>query len=166
VVVASDDLVALAAAVATGAVPLPVEGHDLVTDLRTARERAVAGGATAVVVIPTDLARISAAAVAEVVAAGRCSLVPGRPLVVIVGDRAGEGTNTLLVSPPRAIDFAFGPGSRARHVAAARAAGAILVEMDGSLTLDLDTPEDLAEAPDAEAIADAAGLAPGGGIRP
>ena len=166
VVVASDDHVALAAAVAEGAVPLPVGGHDLVPDLRTARERAIAGGATAVVVVPTDLAGISAAAVAEVVAAGRRAMDPGRPLVVIVPDRAGEGTNTLLVSPPRAIDFAFGPGSHARHATAARAAGAVLVEMGGPLALDLDTPEDLADAPDAEAIADAAGLPPGGRSRP
>jgi 2-phospho-L-lactate guanylyltransferase len=156
VVVASDDPAALAAAVASGAVPLPAGGHDLVADLRTARELAVAGGATAVVVVPTDLARISAAALGEVVAAGRRALAPGRSLVVMVPDRAGEGTNVLLVSPPRAMDFAFGPGSRGRHAAAARAAGAILVELDGPLALDLDTPEDLAAAPEAEAIADAA----------
>jgi len=166
VVVASDDHVALAAAVAEGAVPLPLDGHDLFLDMRTARERAIVGGATAVIVVPTDLAGVSAAAVAEVAAAARRALGSGQPLVVIVSDRAGEGTNTLLVSPPRAIDFAFGPGSRARHVAAAHAAGAVLVEMGGPLTLDLDTPEDLADAPDSEAIADAAGRAPGGGILP
>jgi 2-phospho-L-lactate guanylyltransferase len=84
---------------------------------------------------------------------------------VMVPDRAGEGTNVLLVSPPRAIDDAFGPGSRGRHAAAARAAGAILVEMDGPLALDLDTPEDLAAAPDAEAIADAAAEAADGMLR-
>jgi 2-phospho-L-lactate guanylyltransferase len=165
VVVASDDPAALAAAVGSGAIPLPAGGHDLVADLRTARELAVAGGATAVVVVPTDLARISAATLGEVVAAGRHALAPGRSLVVMVPDRAGEGTNVLLVSPPRAIDFAFGPGSRGRHAAAARAAGAILVEMDGPHALDLDTPEDLAAAPDAEAIADAAAEAADGMLR-
>jgi 2-phospho-L-lactate guanylyltransferase len=155
IVVASDDPSALAAGSAVGAIPLPVGGHDLVADLRTARERAILADATAVLVVPTDLARISAAAVADVVAAGRRAAAPDRPLVVLVPDRAGEGTNALLVSPPRAVDFAFGPGSRARHAAAARAAGAVLVELDGPLALDVDTPEDLAAAPEVEAIADA-----------
>ncbi|MCU0505037.1 MAG: 2-phospho-L-lactate guanylyltransferase, partial [Chloroflexi bacterium] len=76
--------------------------------------------------------------------------------VVVVPDHLGDGTNALLVSPPRAIDFAFGPGSRGRHVAAARAAGAVLVELGGPLALDVDTPEDLAAAPEMEAVADAA----------
>src|SRR5919204_3981380 len=44
----------------------------------------------------------------------------GAPDVVIVPDRHGEGTNALLLTPPDAIAPAFGPGSCARHVAAAR----------------------------------------------
>ncbi len=162
IVVASDDPAALAAAVAAGALPLPAGGHDLIADLRTARERAIVEGATAVLVVPTDLARISAAAVAEVVAAARAACEPGRALVAIVPDRAGEGTNALLVSPPRAIEFAFGPGSHGRHAAAARTAGAACVDVESALALDLDTPEDLAAAPEIEAVADAAGARAGG----
>jgi len=63
----------------------------------------------------------------------------------IVPDRHGEGTNALLLSPPTAIEPGFGPGSLARHVARARAAGVShRVEDLAGLMLDIDTPEDLA----------------------
>ncbi len=66
------------------------------------------------------------------------------PYVAIVPDRHGEGTNALVLAPPTAIRPAFGEGSRARHVAAAREAGVpFAVEELASLALDLDTPADL-----------------------
>jgi 2-phospho-L-lactate guanylyltransferase len=65
--------------------------------------------------------------------------------VAIVPDRHGEGTNALLLSPPDVIEPSFGPGSRARHVAAARAAGApCSIEELATLMLDVDTGDDLA----------------------
>lgn len=64
--------------------------------------------------------------------------------VAIVPDRHGDGTNALVLSPPGAIRPAFGEGSCARHVAAARKAGIPFgVEELPSLALDLDTPADL-----------------------
>ena len=69
--------------------------------------------------------------------------VPER-YVAVVPDRHGTGTNALVLAPPRAIRPAFGEGSRARHVAAARAAGIPFgVEELASLGLDLDTPADV-----------------------
>jgi 2-phospho-L-lactate guanylyltransferase (CobY/MobA/RfbA family) len=65
------------------------------------------------------------------------------PLVAIVADRHGRGTNGLLLWPPDVIDPHFGGDSHDAHVAAARAAGATVVELDGPLADDLDTPEDL-----------------------
>jgi 2-phospho-L-lactate guanylyltransferase len=63
---------------------------------------------------------------------------------VVVPDRHGEGTNALLLSPPDAIQPAFGPGSCERHVASARAAGvACAVERVPTLALDVDTGQDL-----------------------
>jgi 2-phospho-L-lactate guanylyltransferase (CobY/MobA/RfbA family) len=76
-------------------------------------------------------------------------------LVALVTDRAGSGTNVLLLAPPDAISFCFGEGSRAAHASAARAAGAIYLEITSPLDLDLDTPDDLLAA-------EAAGL---GGLR-
>lgn len=66
--------------------------------------------------------------------------------VVVVPDRHGTGTNALLLSPPTAIEPAFGPGSCERHQALAAAAGASCrVDALPSLAIDVDTPDDLAE---------------------
>ena len=66
--------------------------------------------------------------------------------VAVVPDRHGTGTNALVLAPPDAIEPSFGPGSRERHVEAARAAGlSCQVEEVPSLLLDIDTPEDLSE---------------------
>jgi len=147
IVVASGDPAALAAAVRVGATPLPVPGHDLVADLAVAREVARAAGATAVLVVPIDLLAIGAAPVAEILERAASAVVAarsaGRGLVVLVPDIRGDGTNLLLLSPPNVIAFAFGPGSRSRHVAAAGTAGAVCVEAPGPLSLDVDTPDDL-----------------------
>ncbi len=73
-------------------------------------------------------------------------LLTGMPerYVAVVPDRHGTGTNALALSPPDAIEPAFGEGSCARHVAAARAAGIPFgVEELPSLALDLDTPADV-----------------------
>ena len=103
-----------------------------------ARER----GATATLVLPIDLAAVEAGLLDEVAAAAD-TVAGGRPVVVVVPDRHGTGTNALLVAPARTIEPAFGPDSRAAHRAAAEAAGAVLLELGGSLTLDVDTPADL-----------------------
>jgi len=90
-----------------------------------------------------------------VLLAGDCPLLEPReldrlltglpdPYVAIVPDRHGEGTNALVLTPPTAIRPAFGEGSLARHVVAAREAGIpFAVEELPSLALDLDTPADL-----------------------
>jgi 2-phospho-L-lactate guanylyltransferase len=73
-------------------------------------------------------------------------LLTGMPerFVAIVPDRHGTGTNALALAPPEAIRPAFGEGSCARHVAAAREAGVpYAVEELPSLALDLDTPADV-----------------------
>lgn len=73
-------------------------------------------------------------------------LLTGLPerYVAIVPDRHGTGTNALALAPPEAIRPAFGEGSCARHVAAAREADIpFAVEELSSLALDLDTPADL-----------------------
>lgn len=64
--------------------------------------------------------------------------------VAVVPDRHGSGTNALILSPPDAIEPAFGPGSRERHERLARAFGhEVATERLYSLSLDLDTYEDL-----------------------
>jgi 2-phospho-L-lactate guanylyltransferase len=113
--------------------------------IEAARSVAVARGASAVLVLPADLPSISPSAVDELVETAARTESRGS-LVAIVPDRHGLGTNALLVSPPAAIDPAFGEASRAAHAARAEAAGADWLELDGPLSLDLDTPADLLEA--------------------
>jgi 2-phospho-L-lactate guanylyltransferase len=65
--------------------------------------------------------------------------------VAIAPDRAGTGTNGLVLRPPDVIRFRFGVGSFAKHVAEVQAAGVPLVAVNrAGLAFDLDTPEDLA----------------------
>jgi 2-phospho-L-lactate guanylyltransferase len=123
-----------------GARPIRQRGDGLNEALRTARSEALAGGATAVIVVPIDLPALSAPALETVV---RAVAEPGGPRVVLVPDRHDRGTNVLAISPPDAIDLQFGGESRAAHAAAAREAGADLVVLNGPLRIDLDTPDDL-----------------------
>ncbi|HXG26679.1 MAG TPA: hypothetical protein VNL94_07500 [Candidatus Binatia bacterium] len=128
--------------------------------IMAARSVAVARGATAVLVLPADLPAVSADAIDALVrdvaagvgrvpdgwTAGRVDATAPTGVVGIVPDRHGAGTNVLLVSPPELIDPEFGDASRSRHAAAARRAGATAIEVDGPLSLDVDTPADLLAA--------------------
>ena len=116
-------------------------GQGLNAGIREARDDAIAGGADAVMILPIDLPLVSPAALAQLVAP--LSVVGERPLVVLAPDRHHRGTNGLLLAPPDAIEPSFGGDSRAAHEACARDAGARYVELDGPLSLDLDTPDDL-----------------------
>lgn len=69
----------------------------------------------------------------------------GAPAVVLAPDRRERGTNALLLRPPAALPFAFGPDSLARHHAAAAARGLpVRLYRAPGAALDLDTPDDLA----------------------
>jgi 2-phospho-L-lactate guanylyltransferase len=142
-----------------------IERLIVVTGDPIAQELAAKAGAE-VVPDPEDAGHVEAARAgiaraeaegAERVAllAGDCPLLDPRELdrlltgvpgiyVGIVPDRHGTGTNALLLSPPDAIVPAFGEGSRARHVEAARQAGIPFgIEELPSIELDLDTPADV-----------------------
>jgi 2-phospho-L-lactate guanylyltransferase len=114
--------------------------------LREARSVAVAAGATAILILPIDLPAISPSTIGALLAAAAATPSAGGPLVLAVPDRRASGTNALLVSPPDAIEPAFGEGSFEAHVAAAALAGARLVRHEGALTVDLDTGADLLAA--------------------
>jgi 2-phospho-L-lactate/phosphoenolpyruvate guanylyltransferase len=138
IVVTPDDE-ARALALDAGGRPLRQRGEGLNEGLREARDDAIAGGADAIVVLPVDVVQATPPAIGEILR----PLERGGPLVVLVPDRHGRGTNALLVAPPDAIEFAFGADSRAAHRAAAQARGVRYEEIRGPLTLDVDTPEDL-----------------------
>jgi 2-phospho-L-lactate guanylyltransferase len=108
--------------------------------LDEARAAAVADGASALLVIPADLPAVSSEAIGAVLDV-LDDAEP--PFVAIVPDRHGRGTNGLLLAPPGVIDFAFGGDSRIAHRHAAAEACTQVIELDGPLSLDIDTPEDL-----------------------
>lgn len=123
-----------------GALAVREEGDDLNAALRQAQQVAVAHEAAALLVVPGDLPLVTAAAVEALLAA--------RPLVgpsaLLAPARDGRGTNALLLSPPGALEFAFGEDSAPRHRAAARAAGLPMALHEAAeFALDLDTPADL-----------------------
>jgi 2-phospho-L-lactate guanylyltransferase len=138
-IVVSGDPMAQEIAASAGAevVPDPAdEGH--VEAALAGIARAEVEGATCVVLLPGDCPLLDPRELDR--------LLTGVPetYVAIVPDRHGEGTNALVLTPPTAIRPAFGEGSCARHVAAAREAGVpFAVEELASLALDLDTPADL-----------------------
>jgi 2-phospho-L-lactate guanylyltransferase len=138
-IVVSGDPIAQEIASGAGAeiVPDPAdEGH--VEAALAGIARAEVDDAGCVVLLPGDCPLLDPREIDRLLTA-----VPER-YVAIVPDRHGEGTNALVLAPPTAIRPAFGEGSCARHVAAARDAGVpFAVEELASLGLDLDTPADL-----------------------
>jgi 2-phospho-L-lactate/phosphoenolpyruvate guanylyltransferase len=138
-IMVSDEPQAAASAAAAGAevVPDPGEGgHPGAALAGIARAEQL--GAECVVLLPGDCPLLAPRELDR--------LLTGIPAsyVAIVPDRHGSGTNALVLTPPRAIRPAFGEGSCARHVDAAREAGVpFAVEETPSLALDLDTPADV-----------------------
>jgi len=112
---------------------------DLNAALVLAGDAALAAGAQALLVIPTDLARITADVLRPVVDA-----LAQSPGCILVPDRRGTGTNMMGMAPGRLDLFRFGEQSLEKHRQAAREAGvAVRVRADALLALDLDLPEDL-----------------------
>lgn len=122
-----------------GAEALDEGGEGLNEALEAARRSLVAGGARALLVLPTDLPRLDRAAVARLLTP---CLRPG-PRVVLARDRARRGTNALFQRPADAIPFCFGPDSALRHAALAHARALPFFPLDDPvLGADLDLPED------------------------
>jgi len=113
--------------------------HGLNEALTQAAGRALAQGADAVLSLSCDLPFLEAGDVRAMIAAA-----DDGARLAIAGDRAGTGTNALLMSPPGAIPYLYGPDSFSRHADAARAAGiAMTVVRRPGLAFDVDTPDDV-----------------------
>lgn len=117
----------------------PGTGHP--DAVRAGIDAAIAAGAGCVIVLPGDLPLLRSD---DVRTLAESAVVT--PSVVVAPDRGGTGTNALALRPPNAIAPAFGPGSLARHLDAARAAGLTPQRLDlERAALDIDTAADLAE---------------------
>jgi len=103
-------------------------------------------GATTVLMVPIDTPLVTVAEIESLIAAAE-------PGVTIVPSADGTGTNSMVHTPPGAIECRFGPGSFQKHTEQARLRGlAVKVMRPPGLLFDIDTIEDvtelLARAPD------------------
>lgn len=125
----------------SGARVVVQRGMGLNEGLEQARFDALVDDLGTLIIIHGDLPNLHAADVRALVDA----LPPGAPGVAIAPDRAGTGTNGLVLRPPGVLTFRFGPGSFSAHLAEAERAGVPVVAVNrAGLAFDLDTPEDLA----------------------
>jgi 2-phospho-L-lactate guanylyltransferase len=110
--------------------------------LEQAATWAVEEGADALLVLPADLPLVT---LADLAALWRASQQIGAArAMVIAPDCHGSGTNALLVRPPDALRFQFGPDSFGRHCRQAQELGlAWRIERLAGLELDVDLPADL-----------------------
>jgi 2-phospho-L-lactate/phosphoenolpyruvate guanylyltransferase len=139
VCVVSPDRIVLGEAQGRGATPLLQESRGLNPALEEGRRRALELGASTLLVFPADLPLLEAEDVRAVLEAAEGQSV------VIAPDGARSGTNALLVHPPDALPFAFGPDSFEAHLEAARGRGLDVRVCERShLAFDLDTAGDLA----------------------
>lgn len=96
-------------------------------------------GASGIMVVPADVPLATPDDFAMVIAAHHA------PGCTIVPSWDGAGSNCVLLSPPLAMRFQFGPYSAERHLAAAQNAGiAARIVQCGRLSRDVDTAADLA----------------------
>lgn len=103
---------------------------------------ALSQGDSALLVLPSDLPLVSVDDLAALWNASQ-QLYAARA-VVIAPDSHDSGTNALLVRPPGALPFQFGPDSFHRHCQQAQALGlAYHVHRSPRLSLDVDLPADL-----------------------
>jgi 2-phospho-L-lactate guanylyltransferase len=108
------------------------------TAVTQAAQLAAARGADAVLILPADLPFLQAADV-------DCLLdqLTDAPTLVICSDGRADGTNALLLSPPDAFTFQYGPDSLQKHLRQAEARKMVskVVQRPG-LQFDLDTEND------------------------
>jgi 2-phospho-L-lactate guanylyltransferase len=145
VIAVVDDALAARTASATGAVALEDEGADMNAAVALGLRQAAQRGASTAIVLPGDIPLISRD---DVCALQRAAGDAPRA-VVIAPSRDGQGTNALLLRPLEAIGPAFGPPSVERHVRLGLSASAeVHLVPDLGLSMDVDTPIDLAQLAD------------------
>lgn len=96
-------------------------------------------GTDAVLILPTDVPLLAVEDIQEIIRLGRYG-----GTVVLAPDHAEDGTNALLVNPPGAIEYSYGPDSFSRHQSEAELHGMDLkIYRSPRIALDVDTPDDL-----------------------
>lgn len=138
--VVSADRRVLALAQQLGAIPLLEQraGHN--PALRAAAATLQQHGAQALLILSADLPLLAPCDITAMVEQA------AHYEVVLAPSREKTGTNALLVRPPLAIPYRFGPNSRERHLQAARngSLNSVLYQSRGT-AFDIDTIDDVLE---------------------
>ena len=120
--------------------------------VRSGLARAAALGCDRAIMVSGDCPLLDPAEIDELIGATTAD-------VVIVPDRHESGTNGLIINPSGPFEPQFGPDSLARHTKQAeRRELSLSVEPIGSMAIDVDTGDDLAEL--ARLLKDSHGSAP------
>lgn len=138
IVTADPEAVAIAQRHAAGAIIDPGLGLNAALEhARASLQAETPPAGPDLLILPIDLPFVTPQCIADVLAhAGDCVIAP---------DQAGTGTNLLYVrsAAPRAVPFAFGPGSYAAHLALAQSHALTADTIrNWRLAFDLDDPAD------------------------
>ena len=146
VCVVSPDRIVLDEARKRGATPLLQESRGLNPALEEGRRWVTERGGSSLLVLPADLPLLDPGDVRAVL-----DRIGEEDSIVISPDGGRTGTNALLLRPPDALPFNFGPGSYEAHLRATRERGLdFRVCERPHLAFDLDTAEDLARLDEKE----------------
>jgi 2-phospho-L-lactate guanylyltransferase len=100
-------------------------------------QRAIQRGATNMLTVSADVPLVRPQDIEEM-------LKPKAPVLVMVSDREGLGTNALRLDPPIDMRLHFGPGSLALHRAEAAGLKLPVKVIDNPrVRIDIDVPEDV-----------------------
>jgi coenzyme F420-0:L-glutamate ligase/coenzyme F420-1:gamma-L-glutamate ligase len=146
VILVSPDPLARALARSGGHEALDDGGVDLNAAIALGIGQATASGATAVLILPVDLAEVSAANIDALLS----SWSGAQPGLLASPD---GGTSALLLPLPRTFTPQFGVNSAAAHRTELSRDGAQVETLVSPLTADLDTPSDLKAAIERERAA-------------
>lgn len=139
VVLVSPDPLARALARSGGHEALDDGGVDLNAAIGLGVAQAAASGASAVLILPVDLAEVSAANIDALLSSWSGS----QPGLLVSPD---GGTSALIVPLPRNFTPRFGASSAAAHRTELSRDGALVEELTSPLANDIDTPDDLRAA--------------------
>ena len=138
-ILVSPDPLARELARAAGAEAIDDHGVPLNEAILLGLQHATAKGATTALIIPVDLAHVSAIAIDELTEAWRASRAASALLPALDG-----GTAALITPLPTSMSLHYGEGSAALHLRELTATTSSVHQLNSPLAADLDTPEDLA----------------------
>ncbi len=135
-ILVSPDPLARELARSAGAEAIDDHGVPLNEAIRLGLDHATASGATTALIVPVDLAHVSATAIDSLVAQWRAAGATSALLPALDG-----GTAALITPLPAVIQLHYGPGSAAAHLRELTAAHGSVLQLNSPLAADLDTPE-------------------------